>query len=444
MKSIFFSGLFVLLFIPGLSFAKEHVISLKKESLDILPIGYSITEVINVSGEDKYIGFRLSYSNFQKEPVLFQNGIAEDLATFLLPKIPKTGTEIILRVNNIFHYEVLLEETMLVITEMNLSFIQKQGTTFIEIYRSAVSTHQSKKQSKNIVACLELSFEQFNERASKNLLNTKEEPISQLLTNPLTYSSLEDFMKVDRTKKGLFWTYDDYFFNTPDTTEGFYVKYKDKNNDSLIIKYAIPYLNSDEKFIKGLWGFADGETVYAKAGTRYLPLIYKADGIYVELKLPNSSAVIPAGMFGALIGGIIGAANKSGTGGEQLLKHDLSSGSFDIYIEPDEKVILSTLIFYSPDKNEEEFDLFVNDKFQCTLKSNSWFEVTFPSRTKTVNVTLKSLSGETFTDEIKPRLFYTDVYICYERKNKSAFFRKMAEDSANDFLEKRTDENQIQ
>jgi hypothetical protein len=449
MKNHLLTALTFLLLIPGMAIARDHVISLKPENAEFIPPEIRVTDVINVSGEEKYLGFTLSSSSFDKEPVIFNESISATLKSFLLPQNPNGENEIIIRVNNIFLYEILLEENILVTTEMNLSFIKLIDSTFVELYRSAVSSNKTRNQRKNIVECLELAFDGFAKRSAANLVSTAKQPISQLMINPLDQFSFADFIAMDRATAGIYWTFDDFFYNTPDTIKKFYVDYKDKidKSDSLIIKHATPYFKIDGKEIKQAWAFTDGSSIFVKAGTRYFPLIEKDDGLFLDFKVQNYSAVFPAGVFGGLVGALIaGAISTAGGGqsGEQLLELDLYSGSLNYYLETIDKAINSKLVFYSPDKNEQNLELFIDEEFQCSLSSNSWFEITLPSTKKLLNATLKSATGETFSDEINPELFLTNIYICYERNKKPPFFRKVSDDATKNLLEDLTEETKVQ
>jgi hypothetical protein len=437
--------------------AKNHVISLKAETADFIPPGIRVTDVINVSGEEKYLGFTLSNSTFDKEPVTFEESISATLKAFLLPQNPDAENQIIIRVNNIFLYEVLLEENSLVTTEMNLSFIKLSDTSFIELYRAAVSSNKTRNQKKNIIACLQIAFTGFANRSAANLLNTAKQPISQLMTNPLDQFSLVDFLDMDRAKAGIYRTFDDFFCNTPDTLTKFQVDYKDKTDksDSLVIKHATPISIADGKEIKNAWGFTDGSTTFFKQNRRYYPLIEQENGLFLDYKVQSYSAVFPAALLGGFLGGTIGgviagaitgavATSNGGYHGEQFVEFDLISGSLNIYLKSNEKEVSSTLVFYSPDKNEQTFDLFIDEKYRCSLSSNSWFEISFPSKKKTVKAMLKSSAGETFSDEINPELFSTNIYICYERNKKPPFFRKVSADATKNLLEDLTEETKVQ
>ncbi len=116
---------------------------------------------------------------------------------------------------------------------------------------------------------------------------------------------------------------------------------------------------------------------------------------------------------------------------------------FDIFIKPGNKVIESKLIFYSPEKNQQTFQLLFNEELICNLPPGSWFETGLPSSTKTIKVRLISEDGKTFEETVIPRLFHKDIYICYERKKKPPFFRKLTSQAAESTMQDLVPANQV-
>jgi hypothetical protein len=456
MRPIKHIGLFCLLLIllPEFVSGKEKVISLKKETIEFPLTGYSIEEIINVTKDDNYIGFELSNANFQKYPVRFEKSISEEFSS-LLSRFPsgEPKQKILIRVNWIFLYEVQLEEQKLTTTELNLSFIEKNDSGFVELYRGAVSVQNHRNQKLNILDAIDSCLQGFTRRATENKLCRKEQPIEKLIINPLDHEDIESFVNIDRTHRGIYWTYDDFFYNTPDTVSLFSVKYKDKFNkqDSLIIKHAKAYFIGKTMKSLDAWGFVENGRVFTKAGDLYYLLNPYCDGYYLKFNAHDNTGFsvgaaiggmifgLAGGLFVGVMVGLIPGANSS----EQLLHFDLNSGSFDVFFEKGQKVIESKLIFYSPPENEHNFELFINDKFKCTLQTDTWFEMTFLPSVKSLNVKLKSEDGSIFQSEISPKLLYTDVYVCHERKNKPPFFRKVSYNTTESTLEKLVDEKRI-
>ena len=166
--------------------------------------------------------------------------------------------------------------------------------------------------------------------------------------------------------------------------------------------------------------------------------------------MENRAAVtlgVIGGTFGGIIGGAIGGAaagfiSGSGISGTQYLKLDLNTGMFDVFLRPEDKMIRSYLTFYSSDKNGQPFELLVNDKPVCRLVPGTWCKESFPSTSKSLNVKIVSADGKMFENTVIPRLFQNDVYICYERKKKPPFFRKLSADAAESIKQKLTADNQ--
>lgn len=125
------------------------------------------------------------------------------------------------------------------------------------------------------------------------------------------------------------------------------------------------------------------------------------------------------------------------------MKYDLSSNNFDFFIDSKDKKIESKLIFYSSYKNETELSLYINDDFICRLKNDSWCEVIFPSSISEVKVALKSKQDTMYEDIVLTRIFYEYIYLCYERKKKQLFFRKLTESAAEETKKSLNKENRV-
>ena len=204
------------MFSYGFLSAKERSISLLKENINVSLPGYLIEEVINVSEDEYYIGFKLNNANFNKEPVKLEKGICNEF-TSVFKKIPANpaSKKITIRVNRIFVYDVLLSESKLLGVELNISFVEKHDTYYIELFRSTVSVNNRGSQKEQIIRALETSIKAFNIRNSIDKLNKYKEPIETLNQNPINEISLKSFMEVDRTKRGIFRTYSDFLLQYP-------------------------------------------------------------------------------------------------------------------------------------------------------------------------------------------------------------------------------------
>lgn len=447
--------LLLLVHIPLLLSAKEKIISLKKQMLQLPPAGFVVENVINASYDDMYIGFDLSTANYQKQPVRFAKNIKDEfMFLFNKAEVQNAHKKIIIRINWIFLYEIQLEENTLSATELNLSFIEKKDTSYVELYRGAVSVNEFHDQKKNIVKAIETCFDNFYHRYSENKLIPAEYPIRTLMDNPLKNEDIQSFMQTFRDYKGIFRTYDDFYYNTADIRTPFSIIYKDKidKNDSLIIKHAKAYnLSTTQKTSLDAWGFADSGRLFTRIGDRFFQLYPYDDGYYLQFRAENNSAenmgAAIGGMMFGLVGGIISYAIinavPDASTNNQLLYFNLKSGSFDVFLGENEKAVESNVIFYSPAENDQDFELIVNGKSKCILQPDNWYEMSFPPAAKSIDVQIKSKDG-VFEEDISPRLLYTDVYICYQRKNKPPFFRKVSYNTTKSTLEKLVDKNRIE
>ncbi len=456
----------IFLVLPWQLPAKDLLINLDKQEIDIPNRHYIIAKVINTTEDDHCIGYVLSSADYHRIPVYLEHGIEKDIATFLKNQMDGSiwGEALIIRINRLFIYEILFEESRISNVELNISFIKAESGHYTEIYRAALVSEKSTSFGKanhirkNIAAAFQEAFNKFEQNRKSNRLISINLSKEELVQNPFKSFSEEAFVKTDRKKKGIFWTYDDFFFNLPDTTTKFFVNYRNKkssNDSSVLIKNARIYLMKDNKKILSAWGFADGKNIFSKTGKYYFPIQITDSGYYIRLETMNnvsnvSFPIVMGGILGGAIGGAIAAAiaipaGKAASVTKMVFKLDPVIGTYSFFKEKEFNKVESRVIFFSSGKNKpgQYLALFFNDEFVCKLYPESWYAITLPGNVKTIRVKLKSSKGPEYSNEIKPVLFQTHIYLCYDRKNKPPFFRKVTTDAAESMLGKLNPENRI-
>jgi hypothetical protein len=448
----FLRQIILIVFLPTCLMANEKVISLQSYYTEVELHNYYFEDIINVTGEVHYLGFVLSSVNFDKEPIRFEKDLSTELKSYLNPLFRKKEIGITLRINKIFNYEILTSEGTQAFSEMNLSFLVKEGEYYSEIYRSAI-TAQGRKHKKIIMDAIDASLYKFEQRANRGKLDWNLVSAIEIDQNPILDFNYSKFNETNRSHtKGIFWDFDDYFYNTPDTNSDFLINYKEKisNGDKeVLMVHAIPKLKSDSIKVRNSWGFSDGERIFVKVGTKFIPLKETDEGIFLDVQLRlgnNKNSIAFDVLFGAIGGAIVGlVSNESNSivSKGTLLKYDLSSNNFDFFIDSKDKKIESKFIFYSSYKNETELSLYLNDDFICRLKNDSWCEVNFPSSISEIKVALKSTQGTMYENVVPNRLFYENIYLCYERKKNQPFFRKHTESAAEEAKKSLNKENRV-
>lgn len=235
----------LIVFLPTCLMAKEKIISLRSYFTEIEVNKFYFEDIINTTGEIHYLGFVLSSANFDKEPIRFEKDLTTEFKSYLTPLFKKKETGITLRINKIFHYEIITSEGTQAFNEMNLSFLVKEGEYYSEIYRSAITT-QGRKHKKIIMDAIDASLYKFAQRANKGKLDWNLVSAIEIDQNPILEFNYSKFNETNRSDiKGIFWDFDDYFYNTPDTNSDFLINYKEKNSNGdkeVIMVHAIPKL----------------------------------------------------------------------------------------------------------------------------------------------------------------------------------------------------------
>ena len=445
MKSVLILTISCILFFSGIVFSKDHFITLSDEFIVSPSDDYYVSDVINVSGEDNYIGFVLAGSI--QEPAVFKEGIDAEILSFLQNQFYEYGylTQLIIRINSLFYYESILSEfgNKIKIVDLNCTFIIKDSVGYHNAFTAACSVNtknQNQLSSRVIARSFEEAFNQFHKRMQQGLIVERQISPEELIHNHLKDSChTRDQLNINSVRKGIFKTFYDFRDNTPDTTIYFNIRYKDKKTElSDIMLHTAKLYNGDWELFENVWGFADGKNVYCFVNNSFYLLEKSEESYYVglvgkkNLKYTGIGAIAGAGIGGigngmsgsvvGLVGGIlVGSLFDAASAMLIEVKLNFTTGTFDAYLLESQKKVESTLLFYASgfNKTESGIKLNLNGEYCCTLVPDTWTKVDLPSNIKKINASFMTINKDETLIEISPTLFKTDYYFCLEKKKKN-------------------------
>jgi hypothetical protein len=437
---------------PRLEAQEDFDIDLGKTAANLQLDGYHIENLIEVLDDKTYIGFVQTGIGNTKTPARLGSGIRAGIAGFLSRSgSPTAETKpLTLRINKLYIHELTYSSSELSFVVLNVSFLEKKGTGWSELFQAAVSlnrngmdvTHQ---HDDNIVSAFRQCFADFNDRMKQGKLRPREVPDSALWINPLTLREYYPVFAETSFPKAIYPSFYDFRDAFPDTTNDFSVSFKTARKDSLILCATIDL--QDESDIRAPWGFSDGKQLYIRIGKKYYR-IRERNGEFVSDVVPKDlSADIASGVMAAgIAGGIIGAALASGIAALAASSPGaLERGNFRLDFSaktllpismPDFMEIRSHCLFYLSRVSASGLSacLFVDGVFHAKLQPGEYYDLSLTSGSKEISVTFISQDGTRLTRIFYPRLFQTDVYLIRIKKGKSIIVGNTFGDVKRDIL----------
>jgi len=430
MKKI--SVLFVLMALANLSFSennKEEETSLDKQKVEIKNPGFKLVEVINATGFTNKIGSITKGMDYHNEILYFKNNIANEVNSFITNNLEKAEPieNLILRVNQLSVLETFdgMNENTLI--KVNFTFIFKEGDQYFEKFTCEMnetrtaSFNSTEKITALLATEIAACFELFYDRSIEGkLISINILPENLAVNNIQENQIISEIVIADRSKQGIYKTYYDFRYNTPDFSQPFEVEYKTKstNDESILIKYAQIEDTKTKKDIEGIWGFTDGNAVFILVGKKFLPLLNDEDGYYIELKVQDSETMLWAGMLGGMVGSAIAYASTP----VSKVRLNCNSGKFDIFGQlmggrSDNAPENYTRIYSSAfnDKNSS-LEIFINNELKCTLLKDTWYENVLENEHESFILKVRSSAGKELEMTVIPKTKTNDIFICNENK----------------------------
>jgi hypothetical protein len=427
--------------------------------------GYFIEKVISTQSVDSCIGFVQVGQSDKKVAAFFYTRIANEISLFLNNSIVREpGTKpLILQVNRLRIYEMTYAKAEISVCQLNLSFLEKSDTGYIELFNSSAEIHRygvdvTTLHEVNIATAFDSCFSAFNNRSLSGTLAKRQIPAEQFGTDPLEDPSYYPIFR-DSPKKGIYRSFYDFRENTPDPGVLFQVIPEKNFRDSSLRRVV---LRMDNKKLKNqlFWGFSDGTLSYVRVGKKYYALAKQKKefdfSAYIEDFTPDAASanwgaiVISGVMFGMIGAGVATAVVTSSPTHHSphfpvKLKIDFYSGTPFYHTEPDFLKNQGTCIFHfsKTAPRNSSLCLFTDGKFCCMIKPGEYFEKQTARESETLDLKLVPDGQPAFYEKLSAPFYTTQVYLIKIKKDKSISVSKLYDQVKTDILNKMTAGNTV-
>lgn len=435
MKKIAFF-LIVLLFVSKISVCQKSVVSLENQDFILSGFNFYIDTIIDAREEKNCIGYYKNSAYDILHPVFFNKDIVCEFKSLLaFQSIPLSDkTPLILQINKIYFFNYVRDDGNMQFVEMNISFLTKNHGQLYELITFGKTIAYNFKFSKGISKITSSLFNEFQERYDEGKIAPKIISSDSLGINLMRnhkYKANEN----KQYRRGIYWSFADFSYNTPDTLTQFKCFVDEKNG---VVERGKLELKHYDKRLAEMWGYSDGENVFVDLGYDIYPL-EKMDSIpAVKFSPPKyGSAALIGGLLFGLAGAIVFYAieasttptevNAIATDGYTIKKVycylDYNSATFKLPDDITNRAIYAENIFcfsrYS--KAEKPVELIYNDSVVCKLSPSTYCILYTPSDISKFDIKLKA-EDTTVTQTIEPKLFSTDVYMINLKKGKKIIF----------------------
>ena len=195
--------------------------------------------------------------------------------------------------------------------------------------------------------------------------------------------------------RGAYRSYHEFLLNTPGITDSMIIDRKERKHETWKGTYAsTPRYASNNKKIKKIWGFCDGDTAYILHQEEFFPVIIENDQYaFVGYNLIDNSGSMAAGVMGGAVGGGIYAANALAKAKSKKTRYILHKSTGTV-LHPSRPMLKkeamrkSKLILYRRYRGELEvpFKFTVNDSMEYSFIRDSFVKLYFDAEVSSVKV----------------------------------------------------------
>ena len=432
------SRVFLILFLLFACLAlhsRDRIVIKIHDSLQCSLNGFYVEKVIKTCREDSCVGFAMVGGGNKMVPAYLSPSIESVIGDHILRSFPYSPglKPLIIRINELYIYEISSGTSEISCIELCLSFITRQDSLYFDEYLAAMAldhigmdvTHQ---HAGNINEAVQRCFDNFALRMRKGKLMHMPVTSADLRKNPLEHTNEFPIMKVNPIPKTIFRAYSDFREYRPDSLTPFAVQYITYKRDTFLVRAKISGIPTDS--LDRIWGFSDGTNPFIRVGHTFYRMRLKNGEFLTRIFTEDAGrgsgtvdagAVVAAGMIGGLIGGAIAGGIMSAAAANEIGKYklDFATGKLIIRPIPDYMRIQSTMIFRLSDFSKKDIPLTVyfGDKKLATLKQDDYLKLLVPSGYTTIKLKCVPEGGVGEEVEFNVRLFFTDAYLLKVKKN---------------------------
>lgn len=413
-------------------FASEYEVDLSSEYMTVSYFDYYVAQVVDAAVEKNCIGY--VRSNKEIYPVFFKKETEAELMAFFSRNMGKSSGKkpLIVRINKIFVQSSIYTNKEMATASISLSFFEKEKGIYKELLTTAQMLQNASPNAfeiypAQVAQCLTQCFQALRDRKTANKLIPRMVDASAISRNG--FSNLDfPIAKGMKGKKCIFDSYTDFLYNTGDTTTNFTVSYH--QGDSIQDVFA-KFHFSNEKDEKRIWGFWDGEYVYAQlADKKFYPLTFDKGDCYiwgyeqmVDNQLFNSNEkLLAASIFLSAISIMTGGGaiiffripalpNYDIKGGKKKYYLDYATSEFVLREKP--LVYQAKTLIYSSIYNNQntQMEVWINGEKTANLAADTYYEWLSHSDIRNAELVFKTATSSD-TIRFVPQIFRTEVLTC--------------------------------
>lgn len=322
----------LLILMSELSIGQNYLFTLSDLKIQLTNKAYNVTKVVDERANKSNIGWTQKGMANVKVNADFSDPLEKELLNFLKSNLQPDGPNIQIIVRTLKISEKTGAFSEKGFCELSIDFVLEKENSTYRVLQSSHTTETkgadvTKKHPKNIVAALQLCFEQLDK---VDLTKTADfwalsiDGEENKIPDSVKYN-FPIFKEVIQT--GVYESYDELKTNSPSTTATFVLEKKERHKAPWVGTFEIvPKFVGSRKKVKKVWAIAHEGQVYVHHQKEFFPLVIKDYELYYYgYGIPSNQSV----STGALVGGLIGAGIASGIENSSAKKQKVK-----YYIDP--------------------------------------------------------------------------------------------------------------
>ncbi|AEV31689.1 hypothetical protein Oweho_0675 [Owenweeksia hongkongensis DSM 17368] len=385
------------------------------------PLTFSIDSVIYARENKEILGYIANkktkyYSTvFPSEPV--------SIAIKRAFGKSKGEEKLILRINKLFVYQTLQDDSRFYNIDLNVSFISRMDNKYMERFTSAQTlkfraNYGNRYVVSTIGELLDGAFAEYQNLKKEGELRDKEIPQSEVIRK----KDLTPPKKINATgKRGLYYNVYDLRDGIMDTVTQFsFEPTKTKDNEPAEGKLK---LNQKSASWKDVYAFSDGNDIYLQVGRKYFQLTDSAGYFWLDFypgytqSESYSGGMVVSGIVGGLIGVGIYALAATFPKGHDAYYLDFERGTVVPISYLDTEKMASLTYFYGSSFLDDSDTLLVtiNSSVPFKLGKNQFVVVESDYKCEPIECCIIGINENT-CKTVTPILFKPQVFRCTKRR----------------------------
>lgn len=405
--------------------AQEYTVSLAGKQMNFKNFPYYVVQVTDARTQDYCLGIAQVGPNHRRVPVFSKDSLTAELAGLFARSLggDTTGRHpLVVRINHLFVYETMVSSEQEAFLEISLSFLQVlpdgrylELATIGATSRRSSSLDVSSKHDDNIISGIYDCLATLRERADRGVHSLRLVPASELYRPP-TPSSFP-IMKTGPNQAGVFQTFSDFLYNTPQQVAGLSVVLVRVPKAERGVQYR---LERESQLLgnRNIWGVSDGNHAYAVIFGDYYRLERAGDSLLVMAPGPASSdEALTGAVIGGLLGGVVGGAIGGAIGGAVAedkagpptrFQVDLLTSSLTPVNLPNARRVEARVVLFCSEFANAPITVRLNGRELCTLEKGTYHRLRLPPPAEAFTLTLEA-NGKTAEAKVQPAMFATEL-----------------------------------